>query len=117
MMCSSRSGSPNIGKVRSQISVSSLLKPRLPWQHTAPIQNLFLQLLMDVSLDLNSETQRPPGVYALAELGPLLLPYRACGHPGYATADGEKCGRTLIIAAAYPEACAAARAHFFGGTE
>src|SRR5262249_53945494 len=114
MVCPSRSGSPNIGKVRSQTSVSSLSKPRLPLRHTAPIQNLFLQLLMDVSFELNSETQSPPGVFALADLGPLLLPYRSCRRPGYASADGEKCARTLIIAAAYPEACAVGRPHFFG---
>jgi len=117
MVCSSRSGSPKHRQSQAADSAKSLLKPRLPPRHAAQVQNLFLQLLMDVSFNLNSETQRPPGAFALVDLGPLLLLYRSCGHPGYASDGGEKCGRTLIIAAAYPEACTVGRPHFFGGIE
>jgi hypothetical protein len=40
------------------------------------------------------------------------------GHPGYASVDGEECGRTLINAAAYPDApCRRATPHLFGGIE
>ena len=71
-----------IGKVRSQTSVKSLLKPRLHWRDTAPIQNLFLQLLMDVSFDLDFDMQRPPGVFALADL--------SCGRTARAGMQGTR---------------------------
>jgi len=91
-----------IGKVRSQTSVKSLLKPRLHRRDTAPIQNLFLQLLMDVSFDLDCAMQRPPSVILLWQISPAAAPRVLAS--GYASADGEKCGRTLIMASAYPEA-------------
>ena len=57
-----------IGKVRSQTSLTSLLKPKLHRGDGAAIQNRFLQLLMDVSFDLDCAMQRPPSVFALADL-------------------------------------------------
>jgi len=92
-----------IGKVRSQTSLTSLLKPKLHRGDGAAIQNRFLQLLMDVSFDLDCAMQRPPSVILLWQISPAAAPRVLAS--GYASADGEKCGRTLIIASAYPEAC------------
>src|SRR5262249_50365156 len=68
----------------------------------APVpEPVFLRRLVDVRFD---PTQRPLAYSLVATCAPLLRPHRTCTHPRYASADREKCGGTLIMATAYPEA-------------